>query len=297
MELRQLRYLVAIADEGSFTRAAERLHVAQPGVSAQIKRLEAELGHSLLDRGARTARPTEIGAAVLVHARAAVAAADAVGRTVDEFAGLLRGRVAVGTVTSFSADVPGVLATFHERHPAVEITLGEEDSATLLDGLRAGRLDLALVSLAGAPPPGIAVEVVTDEGFVAAVGAGDPLAERTEVALGMLRERDLICLPQGTGLRAVLDTACADAGWRPRIAFEASDPFMLARLAARGLGVAILPESVPPQVEGLHALALTRPRLRGQLALAWRSDGPSSPAARALVAAAREALALSPARG
>jgi DNA-binding transcriptional LysR family regulator len=297
MELRQLRYLVAIADEGSFTRAAERLHVAQPGVSAQIKRLEAELGHTLLERGARSVRPTEIGAAVLAHARAAVAAADAVGRTVDEFAGLLRGRVAVGTVTSFSADVPGVLAAFHERHPAVEITLGEQDSATLLDGLRAGRLDLALVSLASAPPPGIAVEVVTDEAFVAAVGAGDPLADRTEVRLAALRERDLICLPRGTGLRAVLDAACAEAGWQPRIAFEAGDPFMLARLAVRGLGVAILPESVPAQVEGLHPVALTRPRLRGQLALAWRADGPSSPAARALIAGAREALALSPAGG
>jgi DNA-binding transcriptional LysR family regulator len=297
MELRQLRYLVAVADEASFTRAAERLHVAQPGVSAQIRRLEAELGRSLLDRGARTVRPTAVGAAVLQYARAAIAAADAVRRTVDELEGLLRGRVAVGTVTSFSADVPGVLADFHEEHPAVEITLVEQDSATLLDGLHTGGLDVALVSLAGPPPAGIAVELVTDEGFVAAVGPGDALAGRASVALGALRERDLICLPHGTGLRAVLDAACAEAGWQPRVAFEASDPFMLARLAVRGLGVAIVPESVPPGVEGLHALALTRPRLRGQLALAWRADGPSSPAAQALIATARDALALSPARG
>jgi DNA-binding transcriptional LysR family regulator len=297
MELRQLRYLVAVVDEAGFTRAAERLHVAQPGVSAQIRRLEAELGRPLLDRGARGVRPTAVGAAVLAHARAAIAAADAVRRTVDELEGLLRGHVGVGTVTSFSADLPGLLAVFHARHPAVEITLGEDDSASLLEGLRGGRLDLALVSLAGAPPAGVAVEVVTDEGFVAAVGPGDPLAGRAEVALAELRERDLICLPRGTGLRAVLERACAGAGWQPRIPFEASDPFMLARLAARGLGVAILPESVPAAVEGLHALALTRPRLRGQLALAWRADGPTSPAADALIAAARAALALSPARG
>ena len=118
MELRQLEYFVAVAEERNFTRAAAKVHVAQPGVSAQIRRLERELGQELLDRGGRSVRLTEAGAAVLPYARAALAA-------VDELAGLLRGHIAIGTVTSHNVDLPGLLAEFHDDHPAVEITLAE----------------------------------------------------------------------------------------------------------------------------------------------------------------------------
>src|SRR5215218_4902710 len=101
MELRQLEYLVAVVDHGGFTRAAERLHVAQPGISAQIRRLEAELGQELLDRSGRRVRPTAAGDAVLPYARAALQAVRGVRQAIDEVSGLLRGHVAVGTVTSY----------------------------------------------------------------------------------------------------------------------------------------------------------------------------------------------------
>src|SRR3954466_14927911 len=123
MELRQLEYFVTVVEEAGFTRAAARLHVAQPGVSAQIRRLERELGQELLDRSGRSVRLTEVGAAVLPYARAALAAVDGVPLAVDERTGLLRGQVAIGTVTSHSFDLPGLLADFHEDHPAVQITL------------------------------------------------------------------------------------------------------------------------------------------------------------------------------
>src|SRR6266511_2587248 len=100
MELHQLAYFVAVAEEGNFTRAAAKLHVAQPGVSAQIRRLERELGQPLLDRSGRTVRLTEVGAAALSHARAALAAVERVREAVDELAGLVRGQVAMGMVTS-----------------------------------------------------------------------------------------------------------------------------------------------------------------------------------------------------
>src|SRR3954467_2389851 len=102
MELRQLEYFVTVVEEAGFTRAAERVHVAQPGVSAQIRRLERELGQELLDRSGRSVRLTEVGAAVLPYARAALAAVDGVRLAVDELTGLLRGQVAIGTVTSHS---------------------------------------------------------------------------------------------------------------------------------------------------------------------------------------------------
>ncbi|MBO2447231.1 LysR family transcriptional regulator [Actinomadura barringtoniae] len=293
MELRQLEYFVTVTEEASFTRAADRLHVAQPGVSAQIRQLERELGQPLLDRSGRGVKLTEVGAAVLPHARAALASVAAVRGAVDEFAGLLRGHVTIGAVDSMTVlDMPGLLAGFHRDHPDVEITLTEEGLTTeLMDGLRAGGLDLAIVSLGSEDPPGLDIQVVIDTPVVAAVARDDPFAGRDEITLAELEERALICLPRGTGLRMVFDEACAAARVKPRVAFEASDPPTLARLAERGLGVAILPEVAARHPDSrVHPLAIAGARLRGRIALAWRAEGPISPAARALIARARAHL-------
>src|SRR5215469_289395 len=227
MELRQLEYFVAVAEEGNFTRAADRSHVAQPGVSAQIRRLEREFGQDLFDRSARSVRLTEAGAAVLPFARAALAAVAGARLAVDELTGLLRGHVAVGMVTSHDVDLPGLLAGFHADHPAVEITLTEGNSAQLIEDLRAGRLDAAIISVGDENPAGIDVEIVTDQPIVAAVRPDHELAVHKVISLDTLRGRDLISLPRGTGLRARLDEACATVGFTPRIAFEASDPRIL----------------------------------------------------------------------
>ncbi|MCC3772442.1 LysR family transcriptional regulator [Streptomyces sp. UNOC14_S4] len=297
MELRQLAYFVAVAEERNFTRAAERAHVAQPGVSAQIRKLERELGQELLDRSGRSVRLTEAGEAVLPYARAALAAAEGARLAVDELTGLLRGRVAVGTVTSHSVDLPGLLAAFHDAHPAVEITLTEDTTDRLVEGLRTGGLDAAIISIGETPPAGIAVHVVDDQPIVAAVTAGHELAGHRSVPLTALRGHALISLPRGTGLRARLDEACATAGFTPRIAFEAGDPWALAELAAHGLGAAILPRYIAEtRSDALRPVSIERPALRGRLALAWRADGPGRPAGRALLARARAMVEKSPPR-
>jgi DNA-binding transcriptional LysR family regulator len=280
-----------VADEQNFTRAAATLHVAQPGVSAQIRRLERELGQPLLDRSARTVRLTEVGAAVLPYARAALAAVQGARHAVAELTGLVRGHVAVGTVTSHNMDLPGLLAAFHDDHPAVEITLVEGDTDRLVDDLRSGRLDAAIISVGHTIPAGLDAEVVDDQPIVLAVGHDHELAVHTAVSLDTLRGRALISLPRGTGLRARLEEACAAAGFTPRIAFEASDPEVLAQLAARGLGAAILPGAfAQARSDRLRPIAIRRPPLRGRLVFAWRADGSASPAARALRARARRAL-------
>jgi DNA-binding transcriptional LysR family regulator len=292
MELRQLEYFVAVAEEASFTRAAAKVHVAQPGVSAQIRRLERELGQPLFDRTSRSVRLTEVGAAVLPHARAALAAVDGARLAVGELTGLLGGHVAVGTVTSHDVDLPGLLADFHDDHPAVEITLTEGSSGDLLDGLRTGRLDLAIVSIGRKVPAGVEIQVLTDQPIVAAVCHDHELAAHPAISLDTLRGRPLISLPRGTGLRARLDEACAAAGFTPRIAFEASDPGVLAQLAAHGLGAAILPaEFAAARSDRLCSITIGRPALRGRLAFAWRAEGPGSPAGRAFVARARNSSA------
>jgi len=275
---------VAVVDEASFTRAAAKLHVAQPGVSAQVRQLERELGQDLLDRSGRTVRVTEAGAAVLRYARAALAAAAGARLAVDELSGLVRGHVSVGMVVACSSlDLANLLAGFHRDHAAVEIALSEANSDGLIEGLRSGQLDLAFVGLGAATPSGIEVAPVAQEPLVAAVSLTDELATRTTIPLDALRDRALMSLPRGTGLRTCLDDAWARAGVAPNIALEASNLGILAELASRGLGVAILPESVALAHPGLHLLAITRPAMRSRLALAWRAEGPTSPAARALI--------------
>ncbi|MDX2564619.1 LysR family transcriptional regulator [Streptomyces sp. TX20-6-3] len=299
MELRQLRYFVSVVEEGGFTRAAARLHLSQPGLSAQIRQLERELGQPLLDRSGRSVTPTEVGRAVLPYARAALAAADAVRQTVDAYTGLLRGRVTLGLVpgdAGHAFDIAGFLADFHEDHPSVEVALTEDTTERMRAALLAGELDIAFLGTAVAePPPGAAFQLVIDVPLVALVAPGDPLlahVDGTTVPLAALRDRPLICLPRGTGVRAALERGCAQAGFRPRVTFEAAAPDVPARLAARGLGVAVLPagEDGSPSDGRLRTLRIVEPEMRGRLALAWQATGPSSPAARVLLDRLREAL-------
>jgi len=211
MELRQLAYFVTVVEEASFTRAAAKMRVAQPGVSAQIRRLERELGQELLDRSGRSVQLTEVGAAVLPYARAALSAVDGARLAVDELTGLVRGHVAIGTVTSHSVDLAALLAEFHADHPGVEITLTEDNSDQLINALRDGRLDAAIIAFGAAPPPDVKIHIVTDEPIVAATCHNDDLAKRSTIPLIALRDLVLISLPPGTGIRSLLDDACAAA--------------------------------------------------------------------------------------
>ncbi|MFF3911424.1 LysR family transcriptional regulator [Streptomyces sp. NPDC001848] len=293
MELRQLEYLVAVAEEASFTKAAARVFVTQPCVSAQIRRLERELGHDLLDRGGRTVQLTAVGAAALPHAKAVLAALDGVRGAVDDFAEVVRGQVTIGSVaSSLAMKLPDVIADFGEQHPEVEISLIEGTADQLAEAVRGGRADVAIIGVGSEPPTGLESQVIADESLVGAVSADHPLADWTSISVEDVECYPLMCLPQGSGLRAAVDAAWAEAGIRPRIAFEASDPKVLAQLAARGLGMAVLPERfVYTHAPELHRVEILSPQLRGRLALVWRAAGRLGPAARALLTHARAALA------
>jgi DNA-binding transcriptional LysR family regulator len=285
MELHQLEYFVAVAEEASFTRAASRVHVAQPGVSAQVRRLESELGQQLLDRSGRSVRLTEAGSAVLPFARAALDAVASARLAVDELAGLVRGQVTVGMVNGCALPVVAeLLAGFHRWYPGVAIALVEDNSDRLAERLGDGRLDLALIGRAGEAPAGLETITIVDEELVAVVDAGHPLADQGAVTLGALRDLPLVSLPRGTGVRAALDAACADAGFTPRIVFEASALPMVVELAARGLGLAVVPASIP---NGPRILRFTDPPMRSRLELAWHPAPSANPAARALIEQAR----------
>ncbi|MFD4370820.1 LysR family transcriptional regulator [Streptomyces sp. NPDC058486] len=290
MDLRQLEYFVAVAEERNFTRAAERVHISQSGVSAQIRRLEHELGAELFDRSARTVTLTAAGEAALPHARAALASAGAVGRAVDEVTGLVRGRLTVGMVVGCTiTPLFDALAAFHAAHPGVEILLQEDSSERLVDGVRGGTLDLALIGAAGATPDGLDALTIISEGLVAAVPAGHPLAGRGQLTLDELAAHPLVCMPPGTGLRAVLDQACAARDLHPAVALEAGAADALADLAARGLGVAVLSASMAEAyTDRLTALPLADADVPALLALVWKPT--HQPAVRAFLVHARQAF-------
>ncbi|MFD6077804.1 LysR family transcriptional regulator [Streptomyces hydrogenans] len=290
MELRQLEYFVAVAEERNFTRAAERVHISQSGVSSQIRRLEHELGAELFDRSARTVTLTVAGEAALAHARAALASAGAVARAVDEVTGLVRGRLTVGMVVGCTVTpLFDALAAFHEAHPGVEIRLREDTSARLADAVRSGTVDLALVGAAATTPDGLDALTIVDERLVAAVPPGHPLAALPHVSLRELTAHPLVCMPPGTGLRAVLDQACAEQDLHPAIALEAGAADAIADLAARGLGVAVLSASMAtPHTDRLTALPLADADVPALLALVWQPA--HHPAVRAFLTHAHRAF-------
>ena len=290
MELRQLEYLIAVAEEANFTRAAERVRISQSGVSAQIRQLEHELGVELIDRSARRASLTSAGEAVLEHARAALAAAGAARQAADDVNGLLRGRLAVGMVTGCTVTpLFDALADFHRAYGGVDITLTEGGSDQLVAGVRAGEIDLALVGTAAEPPPGVGSCTVASERLVAVLPPGHPLLGHARLSLRAVCAHPLVCMPPGTGLRGVLDRACAAQGIRPAVAVQASAGEAITQLAQRGLGVGILSESMAGRdPAGPAAVVIDDVRTPAVLAVIWPLT--TSPALRELIARCRAAF-------
>ena len=292
MELRQLEYFIAVAEEANFTRAAARVHISQSGVSAQIRQLEHELGAALIDRTGRTATLTTAGAAALEHARAALAAVDGVRQAVDEVNGLIRGRLVVGMVTACT--VTGLfeaLESFHAAHPGVELTLFEDSSDRLVERVRGGTADLALIGTADATPQGIESLLIVRERLVAAVPPGHPLADRQRVTLAEISGYPVVCMPEGSGIRTAFDRACAAGGVRPYIALQATAPTTIADLSIRGLGVAILSESMAHGFrDRLRTLMIDDAEVPALLTVIWTEA--MSPALRELCVHVRRAFAV-----
>jgi DNA-binding transcriptional LysR family regulator len=292
MELRQLAYFVAVAEERNFTRAAERIPIAQPSMSQQIRRLEAELGERLFLRDRRGITLTPAGQALLPHARSALQAAQGGRQAVAALTGLLTGRLTVGLVHPLpDRRLPRLLGAFHRAHPHIELTLIEDQTDALLAALAAGQLDAALIGQGryDQPPPDVESLLVAKEPVVVAVHPAHPLAGRRQVPLRALRAEPMVTLTRASKLRSTLETACHAAGFAPRIAAETSDLGVMAELAAEQLGLAVLPASGLESTAGLVRLRLTHPTLDRRILLVWQ-PATSPPAARAFLALARDRL-------
>ncbi|MGW6563848.1 LysR family transcriptional regulator [Streptomyces sp. NPDC054975] len=285
MDLQQMRYVVAVAEMNSFTRAAERCLVVQSALSHQIARLERELGARLFDRTSRRVRLTPAGAAFLPAARQCLEAAERAAAEVAAAVGEVRGRLAVGLIPTVAAvDVPGALRTFRRRYPQVRIGLKVGASEDLAEQVREGVLDVAFLGLPStAPPPrGVAAHVLAHDRLVAVVAPDHPLAGEPEVDLRRLSSEAFVDLPAGTAGRVQSDLAFAAAGLAREVAFEVTtaDLFM-ARLVGQGLAVALLPSMYVHQLTGVTTIAVTDAPTRVEYAV-WSAVG-RTPAATAFL--------------
>ncbi len=290
MELRQLAYLDAVVRHGGFGRAARALHVAQPAVSTQIRKLERELGATLLSRTTRRVALTEAGEVVLARARRARAELDAMPADLGALRDVLVGRVRLGVIQALGPfDLPGALAAFHARHPGVTLGLRSGDTRTLLDDLVHDRVDVALVPTPAPPPSGVVAEPLFTDELVLVTAPDHPTAGRGPLPVTELAGDPFVCLPAGSGLRRMLDRLAGDLP--VTVAFETANLPLLRDLVANGLGVALVARSVaetpggPPVV--VHPVAPDP---------VWRPVGllhrpPPGPAVSACLAVLREQAA------
>jgi DNA-binding transcriptional LysR family regulator len=248
MELRQLTVFVAVAEEASFTRAADRLHMVQSAVSASVRALEGDLGTALFDRTTRRVELTDAGAALLPEAREVLSAVTAAREAVDQVSGGLRGTLRLGTMQGQAmraVSVPRVLARFRGEHPAVDVHVSHTGgSVAMAEEVRAGRLDLAFLSLPERPPPGLTLTRISREKMQLACPRDHPLAARAEVELRALADEPFAEFPQGWGTRISTDRAFAAAGIRRTIVYEVNDVASVAEFVSNGLAVALVAPSV-----------------------------------------------------
>jgi DNA-binding transcriptional LysR family regulator len=281
MQLQQLRYFVAVAELRHFTRAAERVGVAQPSLSKQIHALEAELGAPLFERA--TVSLTAAGEALLPIAVRILADVDSARREVQDLIGLRRGRVRLGATPSLCVSlVPGLLRAFHDERPGVELHIHESGSQDLVRELAHGELDLALVVRPGfGAEAGLRAEPLLRESLV--VASVEPLVPPGgRLRIEELRDRPLLMFRAGYDLRDATLEACRRAGFVPSFTVEGGEMDAVLSLAEAGLGAAVVPGIVVAGRPRLHVAHFEPPGMRRTIALAHRRDAALSHAARAL---------------
>jgi DNA-binding transcriptional LysR family regulator len=284
MQLRQLEYVVAVAEEQSFTRAAARLHMAQPSLSRQIRLIERELGVLLFDRGPGQSLVslTSDGEALLPFVRRVMADVESTGAEARALSGMVHGRLSVGATPSLITRVLApALVEFHASHPGIELLVVEAGSRQLVPQLASGEVDLALVVLPVTDPL-VATTPLFEDPLVLAVAPGHPLAGRRSVEVRDLHRLSLVMFREGYDLRSVTLAACLAAGAEPHLVSQGGEMDGVLAFVAAGLGAAVVPAIALPSDPGVTAIPFTEPGIRRTVALAQRNDRPLARPARAL---------------
>ena len=279
-----MRYVLAVAETNSFTRAAEQCLVVQSALSRQIAKLERELGARLFDRTSRQVRITPAGEAFVAAARESLNAAERAVADVGAVTGEVRGTLSLGLIPTVAAvDIPDALSRFRDRYPQVRLNIRVGGSEDLTEGVRQGKIEVAFLGLPpSARPDGVNARELARDRLVAVVAPGHPLAREPVGDHAPLAGETFIDLPPHSAARAQSDEAFAAAGLSREVAFEVTTAdFMLVRLVRKGLAIALLPATYVPHLTGLATLEITDAPTRVEY-LIWSGTG-RTPAATAFL--------------
>jgi DNA-binding transcriptional LysR family regulator len=286
MQLQQLAYVLAVAEEESFTRAADRLHLAQPSLSRAVRLLEQELGVLLFNRGPGQGRVTLTpdGNALLPFMQRVLSDVEATGAEARALSGMARGHLAVGATPSLVTSILApALVEFHHSHRGIDLSVVEAGSHQLVPQVAAGEVDLALVVLPVTDPLVVTTALFEDP-LVLAVAPDHPLATRRSVRVRDLDGIDLVMFREGYDLRAVTLDACHQADVEPHLVSEGGEMAGVLSFVAAGLGAAVVPAIALPADGSLAAVPFSGPgpAMRRTVALAQRGDRALARPARAL---------------
>ena len=271
-----MRYTVAIAEEKSFTRAAQRCFVVQSALSRQIKSLESELGVRLFARTSRKVEVTPAGEAFMKQARLCLQAAERAKASAAAAHGEIRGSLTIGVIPTVTAvDVAAVLGAFRRSYPEVGVHVRTGGSDEFLRRIAAGELDVGLLGLAeGLTPRGVQTRELSRERLVAVLSNGHRLAGRRRLCLKDLADEPFVDFPEGSSGREQSDLAFDRAGLRREVSFEVNAADLLTGLVRQGLGTALVAPSVARQAPGCVCIPVTDGPVRVEY-LAWDSFNPS----------------------
>lgn len=286
-----MQYVVQLAKERNFSRAAEKLHIAQPSLSQQLSKLENELGVLLFSRTTNSVEPTHAGTVFIGKAAAILDMVEQLRQEMDDLAQMRKGRLVVGSLPITGSHVlPHVLPVFRARYPEIEVTLVEDTTSRLEQLTAVGQTDLSLLSLP-LGDPSLTWEPLIEEEIILAVPPRHRLAGRTGgVEVAELAGEPFIVLKKGQGFRRIALDLCHDAGIEPRVVFESGNIETVQSLVAAGMGIAFVPQMVArtPGTPFSPAYLRLRPAPKRTLVIASRSGRYRSKAARAFIETLRE---------
>lgn len=280
MNLKQIEYALAVAETGSFTRAAERCHVVQSALSHQIARLEEQLGAQLFERSSRWVRLTAAGEAFVPSARTALEAARRIADEVAAASGEVRGRLSIGEISSLTElDLVDLLAGFHGQYPKVDIRWLMGKSELLIGDVRERRLDVAFIGVwPGESLEGVEHRLLAKEELVAVLPPEHPLVIHKRLSLAQLEDQPLVDFQAGTGARRQTDEAFAAAGLRHRVQFEVGTTNLIEKFAQRGLALGLVAERIAAGFERVKVLPVSDAPIRHLYAIWSKTPTPAASA-------------------
>jgi LysR family hydrogen peroxide-inducible transcriptional activator len=279
MELQQLRYFVAVAELGNFTRAAEKCLVAQPSLSQQIIKLERELGHPLFDRTGRTARLTDAGRQFYHQVSAVLDNLESARRSIAEDGDAGAGRVSVGAIPTVAPYLlPGLLSRFARRFPRAELAVEENLTQPTLRACLEGELDVAVVALP-IDDPQLAAQPLLTEPLLLAVPARHPLVRRRRVTMDDVAREPFVLLSETHCLGQQIVSICRQRSHQPQVSCRSAQLLTVQELVAQGRGVSLIPQMAAraDKTRRLKYLELADARPQRTLALVWRKNRYQSP--------------------